>query len=154
MLVKLTDDRGKSRSVESDMVVQLREAEFADEPQNTVLVDYAAGGLFAQGNLDSISTQFASLIPLATLHQSGGNPIKLNANAIKGVIENNIGSYKGNSLAVVDADHKNTNVPSRNWIPMRETVEEATEILKESRSSFQPVARIARNARNRARLPA
>ncbi|MEK1888219.1 MAG: hypothetical protein AAAB35_11740 [Phyllobacterium sp.] len=150
MLVKLTDDKGKSRSVDSDMVVQLRDSEFADEPQNTVLVDYAAGGLFAQGTLDSVSNQFAPFIPLATLHQSGGNRIKLNAKSIKGVIENNIGSYKGNSLAVVDADHRNTNVPSRNWIPLRETVEEATEIIRGAKGSFQSLLRIAGTSRKKA----
>lgn len=144
MLVKVTDDKGKSRSINSDMLVQLRDAQFVDEPQKTVLVDYAAGGLFAQGTLDSVSAQFAPFTPLAVLHQSGGHTIQLNANAIRGVIENNIGSYKGNSLAVVDSEHKNTNVPSRNWIPLRETVEEATTILKDAKDSFQPRKRAVR----------
>ena len=139
MFVKLVDHNGNEVAVDPDRVIKLRRALLSDEPKNTVFVDYATNGLFAQGTFDEICALFSPHIRLAFLHAPTGADVALNANGIASVQvspKNNKGQpiYRGNSVAVVDRDHFNERVPARNMIALRETVKEAQEILEKARA--------------------
>ena len=72
MLVELVDYKGNPASVDAPRVIKIRRSLLADEPKNTVFVDYATNGLFARGTFEEITGLFSPHIPLAFLHAPTG----------------------------------------------------------------------------------
>ena len=76
-LVRITDCRGNRVGIDPRRVIKIREAGIADEPKDTVFIDYASGGTFARGTLAEIVPLFGAHIPLAALHAPNGMAIVL-----------------------------------------------------------------------------
>jgi hypothetical protein len=132
MFVSLVDYNGHPASVDANKLVKLRPAlSNLGDPEGCTLVDYGSGGLFALGDAKTIRSLFEPHVPLASLHAPDGTPIYINAYSIAGVQVD--AQYAGKSVAVVAAGYENQNVPSRNKIGLRETVEEATAIFEQAR---------------------
>jgi hypothetical protein len=131
MFVQVVDHNGNQVGIEASGVIKLREGGIADEPKQTVFVDYASGGTFAKGALDDIVRLFAPYIRMAALHAPDGVPVFLNADGIAAVEVDS--QYDGNSVAVVNESFENVRVPARNKIALHETVVEAEQAIAAAR---------------------
>jgi hypothetical protein len=133
MLVRVTDHRGDDATIDSARVIKLRPALASlGDPLDTVLVDFATGGVFARGTLADIETLFAPHIRLAALHAPDGSPVRINAKGIAAIARDP--QFAGNSVAIVTEDFANPRVPARNRIALRETVAEAETIVQAARA--------------------
>jgi hypothetical protein len=127
MLVQVTDYHGNNIAIDPSRIIKIREAMLADEPRQTVLVDYVIGGTFVLGTIAEISKLFGTYVRLARFHAPQGTPIFLNADGIAGFVVDP--RYDGASVAVVAKGFDNPRVPARNRIGLRENVAEAEAIL-------------------------
>jgi hypothetical protein len=132
-LVRITDYHGHRVGIDPRRVIKIREAGIADEPKDTVFIDYASGGAFAKGTLAEIVPLFAAHIPLAALHAPNGMAIFLNADGIAAVEVDK--RYAGKSVAVVTTDFENVRVPARNKIALQETVTQAERAIESARGA-------------------
>jgi hypothetical protein len=128
MLIQVTDYHGNNIAIDPQRVIKIRQAVLADEPQQTVLVDYVIGGAFVKGTIAQITKLFGTYIRLANLHAPDGTPISLNADGIAGFAVDP--KYAGASVAVVAKGFDNLHVPARNRIGLQETVAQAEAIWK------------------------
>lgn len=128
MLVNVIDYRGNPTAVEATTVIKIRQAGIADEPKDTVFIDYASGGVFAKDIVANIVQLFGAQIRLAALHAPNSTPIYLNADGIAAVETDS--AYDGNSVAVVKTQFGNIRVPARNRIALAETVSQAVAALQ------------------------
>ena len=74
MFVSVTDYRGNPAQVDPTRVIKIRQS-LPDDPRNTVLIDFASGGLFAREDIRTIVRLFGSHIRLANLHAPDGTAI-------------------------------------------------------------------------------
>jgi hypothetical protein len=102
-----------------------------DEPKNTVFIDFASGGTFAKGKLETVVKLFGTYIRLAALHAPNDMPVFLNADGIAAVEVDK--QYDGKCVAVVATAFENLRVPARNKIGLNETVEQAREAIESAR---------------------
>src|SRR4051812_22802865 len=102
MFIQIIDYHGNQVSIDPSRVVKIREAGVADEPRETVFVDYVSGGTFAKGSLGDIVRLIGTYIRLAPLHTPNGMPVFLNSDAIASLDVDN--RYEGNSVAIVNRD--------------------------------------------------
>lgn len=128
MNIKMTDYHGHPVSMSADSLLKLRPtlANLGD-PKGCTLVDSGKSGHFVLGNIQEIAGLFSPYIRLAGLHAPDGMQIFLNADAIEEVSVD--ADYTGNSVAVVGTKWENARVPSRNKIPLLETVDVARTAL-------------------------
>lgn len=129
MYVDVTDYHGQSVKVDPQRVIKLRPSEVAGDPAGCTLIDFASGGVFAQGGLNSIGNIFAPYIPLASLHAPDGSPVLLNADGIAAILGPDPQYAASGSTAVVATGFENQRVPARNRIPLAETVADAQAAL-------------------------
>ena len=80
-------------------------------------------GHFVFGNIQEIAGLFSPDVRLAGLHAPDGTQIYINADAIEELSVDT--EYAGNSIAGVGTKWQKIRVPSRNKIPLLETVEVA-----------------------------
>lgn len=128
MFVKVMDNHGSPAAVESTTVIKIRPAGIADEPKDTVFIDYASGGVFAKDTVADIIRLFGAQIRLAALHAPDGTPIFLNADGIAAVETDR--AYDGKSVAVVKTQFGNIRAPARDKIALAETVVQAIDALQ------------------------
>ena len=128
MLVQVVDYHNNNIAIDPSRVIKIREAALADEPKQSVLVDYVVGGTFVKGTIADITKLFGTYIRLAHFHAPNGTPIYLNADGVAGFTVDS--KYDGASVAVVAKGFDNPRVPARNRIGLKETVAEAEAILK------------------------
>jgi hypothetical protein len=127
VLLNVIDYHGNQIAIDPQRVIKLRAASLADEPANTVFVDYASYGTFAQGSLQEIARLFGAYIKLASLHAPDGQSIFVNSRGIASVAMDD--RYAGNAVLIVNVEFENFRVPARNKIPVQENVQEAQAIL-------------------------
>ncbi|MHC2001834.1 hypothetical protein ACYQR9_15545 [Methylobacterium sp. CM6241] len=137
MFIKLTDYHGNPAELEAESLLKLRPAlANLGDPDGCTLVDGGNYGIFALGNIQAIAGLFAPYVRLASLHTPDGKPTYLNADGIVGVAVDK--AYAGKSVALVGAKWQNINVPSRNKIPLMETVAAAKAILEAAAKDVRP----------------
>jgi hypothetical protein len=127
MFVLITDWHGNQVSIDPARVIKIREAGIADEPKNTVFIDFVSGGTFAKDELKKIVKLFGTYIRLAALHAPNDMPIFVNSDGIASVDVDD--RYDGNSVAIVNRDFENVRVPARNKIALREKPAEARRVI-------------------------
>jgi hypothetical protein len=137
MFIKLTDYHGNSVSLDPRKLLKLRPAlANLGDPDGCTLVDWGIGGIFALGNVQMIAGVFAPYVRLAGLHDPSGGQIYLNAGAIDAVLVDH--AYAGACVAVVAEAFSNPRVPTRNRIPLLESVDVATAALDRAKADFCP----------------
>ena len=128
MFVQITDWHNNPVSIDPARVIKLRQAGVADEPMETVFIDYVSGGTVAKDSLKNIVKLFGTYIRLAALHAPNGTPIFLNSDGIASVDVDD--RYDGKSVAVVSRDFENMRVPARNKIALKEKATDAKRIIE------------------------
>jgi hypothetical protein len=126
--VDLTDYHGNPTKIVAEQVIRFRPAlSNLSDPPGCTLVDYGTGGIFAEGNIQSVAALFAGVIRLAGLHAPDGTQIFVNADAIAAVVNDD--AYAGRSVAVVKPAFANPRNPVRNRFGLLEDVHAAEAAL-------------------------
>jgi hypothetical protein len=90
--------------------LKIREAGIADEPMDTVFIDYVSGGTFPKDSLKNIVKLFGTYIRLAALHAPNGMPVFLNSDGVASMLDHVRNALKGRKLE--DSTIKNMLKPS------------------------------------------
>jgi hypothetical protein len=149
MFVQITDWHNNPVSIDPARVIKIREAGIADEPMDTVFIDYVSGGTFAKDSLKNIVKLFGTYIRLAALHAPNGMPVFLNSDGVASIDVDD--RYDGNSVAIVSRDFENMRVPARNKIALEENAADATRIIESA--ALQTTARSRSRSARLARRP-
>lgn len=129
MFVEVIDYHGHPVRIDPSRVIKFRPTFVANDPPGCTLIDFASGGVFAEGPIEQVGALFAPYIRLASLHAPNGVPILLNADGIAAILAPDE-SYEGaNSMAIVTVEFENRRVPLRNKIPLEEAIAEAERII-------------------------
>ena len=128
MLLNVIDYHGNQIAIDPKRVIKLRAGAVADEPRNTVFVDYASNGTFVRGTLADVARLFGTYIKLSAFHAPDDQPIFVNRDGIASVAKDD--TYAGNAVLIVTVEFENMRVPARNKIAVRESVHEARAILE------------------------
>ena len=136
MFIKITDYHGYSVSLNPTKLLKLRPALASlGDPDGCTLIDWGTGGVFALGNVQATAGLFAPYVRLAGLHDPSGGQIYLNADAIDAVLVDH--AYLGACVAVVAEAFSNPRVPTRNRIPLLESVDIATAALDHAKTDLR-----------------